>query len=391
MGAKLDTTHQAFFVDRCSEGRAPATANSTPVGVVSVICHSQSSQSSQKPGAQPVGTAEPTVTGSAGISFDSSASESSASGSLGSECYHSPPEEKFCDIASFLRATGHVIVQLKERMIAGGLNCNLQAQRGEGIDFSRGEQEAAWTLFERAYDACEKVFCEDNEGLSKARVLGRLLDPKSTWDFILVAHPERLSIATGYVIHTGEFCGTRFSIAEYVWVDPEYRRSGLGGCFVDYMMQELRTRGIDLHFGEIKDPYLDTYTRLSPAQSCQGGFNPLHQFSFWQKQGRLLVDTVWPQPALLAGDKESFAEQLTALPLNGKSMTLSPDLILAVWDAKYGVDNWKASEAETLGILQTRAKLEVWLRAFTADCGEVRLRPLDRVRWWTIEQFSSNH
>jgi hypothetical protein len=89
-----------------------------------------------------------------------------------------------------------------------------------------GGAAPAWTLFERAYDACEKVFCDENEGLSKARVLARLLDETSTWDFILVAHPETLTIAAGYVVHTGEYQGTSFSIAEYMWVDEEFRRHG---------------------------------------------------------------------------------------------------------------------------------------------------------------------
>jgi GNAT superfamily N-acetyltransferase len=303
----------------------------------------------------------------------------------------SEPAEKFQDIASFLRETGHEIVKLKERMLAGGLHSKLSRKHGAESEVVGGTPGAAWTLFERAYESCEKVFCDENEGLSKARVLGRLLDPKSTWDFILVAHPERLSIAAGYVIHTGEFRGTKFSIAEYVWVDPEYRRSGLGGCFVDYMMQELRDRGIDIHFGEIKDPCFQMYSSCSLSNAGEVGFNPLHQFLFWQKQGRLLVDTMWPQPALLANEQESFAEQLTALPLRGRPTGLSPEFILAVWDAKYGVQNWEGSEAEELGISETRKKLDTWLGAFAADSACVQLMPLNTARRWTLEEFASNH
>lgn len=295
-------------------------------------------------------------------------------------------QERFSDLGSFLRATGHEVIKLKERALAGAMYSDLSGAVPDDRGIRRGSAAAVWTLFERAYDACEKVFCDENEGLSKARVFERLLDEASTWDFILVAHPETLTIAAGYVIHTGEFDGTAFSIAEYVWVDPEFRRVGLGACFVDFMMQELRTQGVDIHFGEIKDPCLDTLTKGSSSGVPGVGVDPKQQFAFWKKQGRLLVDTMWPQPALLPGDQESLSEQLTALPLGSSCAEVSPRLLLAVWDAKYGADTWEPRTVEELGILKTRAKLEQWLKPFCEEQINVPLIPLDQTRQWTQEQ-----
>jgi hypothetical protein len=95
---------------------------------------------------------------------------------------------------------------------------------------------------------------------------------------------------------------------------------------------------------------------------------------------------MWPQPALLPGDQESLSEQLTALPLGSSCAEVSPRLLLAVWDAKYGADTWEPRTVEELGILKTRAKLEQWLKPFCEEQINVPLIPLDQTRQWTQEQ-----
>ena len=388
MGANFHTKPQAVFEGSWSETSAAVAASTEQAGIT--LASRDSHGTERQEVSTPV-THVPCESSEAQPSTYAALQFSSPRTSSGDALEESTPTEKFLDIASFLRETGHTIVRLKERMVAEALYSNLSSVSAAEAEVADSPLGSALVLFERAFDACEKVFCEENEGLCKARVLGRLLDPNSSWDFILVVHPERLSIAAGYVIHTGEFGGTKFSIAEYMWVDPEYRRSGLGGCFVDYVMQELRASGIDIHFGEIKDPCFDLYSHLVPSKPGESNFNPLHQFSFWQKQGRLLVDTMWPQPALLVGDQESLTEQLSALPLRGQQKSLSPELVLAVWDAKYGLQNWEGSEAEELGILETRRKLESWLGTFAAQVGYVSLISLSQARRWTIDQFSGSH
>ncbi len=280
--------------------------------------------------------------------------------------------QKVKDLNEFLQRTGHSLVKLRDLMQSSS---------------STADTELAEALFDLAYEACEKTFGDEDEGLSKDGVRSKLLDPESSWDFILVANPKDATIAAGYVIHTGKVDNIPFSVAEYMWVDPAFRNAGLGSAFVKDVFAQLKSQGIQLHLGEVHDPFLakvPLYDIMSAGKEPQKKpFNAAAQLGFWKKHGRLIVDTFWPQPAMASGLKEVTKWQLSVHPFNEEIRSLSPKQVLAIWDTFYSRSN-PETQAD---VTSTRAKLVEWLKPFAAQGANVPFLSLDVPRAWSIHEM----
>lgn len=193
------------------------------------------------------------------------------------------------------------------------------------------DPEGAQRFLADYYRAYSRSFPDTDEALSNESISKMLKKPGCSWDATVVRRGER--IIAGY--HSSlEHCGRRlFSLGDYLWVDKEHRKSGVGRMLYLETLAHRRAAGAVAHVGEINDP------RLMGERERQiekiAGITPEDRLLFWSKQGRQLVDCPWLQPPLRPGGREVEYLMLTIHPLRENQQSISRETLLDIWKNFY--------------------------------------------------------
>ena len=199
------------------------------------------------------------------------------------------------------------------------------------------------------YQAYSRSFPDTDEALSRESISKMLLKPGCSWDATVVCDQGR--IIAGY--HSSlELCGRRlFSLGDYLWVDKDYRKSGVGRMLYLETLADRRAAGAVAHVGEINDPALmGERERLLDSKA---GVTPEERISFWLKQGRQLVDCPWLQPPLRPGGREVGYLMLSIHPLRESLGSISRETVLDIWKKFYVSFDFDFDINETLYRLAT--------------------------------------
>lgn len=230
--------------------------------------------------------------------------------------------------------------------------------------------EKAVALLELYYPIYSASFPDPDERLPYDTLLSLLKDPRFSINVDILTS-ER-GILGGYQTHVADVDGELVSLGDYLCIDNQVKGMGIAQLVYRSTIADRRERlGAIAHFGEVNDPIL--MDAAQQAVDRKSGTDPEARLRFWEKQGRLMLDVPWVQPATAPGLVPVEYMMLTVHHLDqSRPLRITGETVQKVWDAYY------LPLAEVAPVHETRREMERLLEPYRGR--EVPLLPLTTPR-----------
>lgn len=222
-------------------------------------------------------------------------------------------------------------------------------------------------LYSTVYNA---AFPDPDERLPIRTILTLAENPKLSIDLDIFS--SKYGVIGGYQTDIATINNKSYSLGDYLCVSSSFRGQRIGPLVYNATIKKRAAlMGAVAHFGEVNDP-----RRMSAKQQDVdrlSGTTTQARLDFWGKEGRLMLDIPWIQPAIAEGLSTIDYMMLTVHNLDkNKALSITTEIAQAVWDKYY------LTLGNTSSVIETRLEMQRLLAPYKGK--EIKLLPLDHKR-----------